>query len=323
MKFSTTKPTLWRLSEGSLTGSQGVRATSTGLDPRLAAWADRVNERLHQLLPGESTVPPQVHQAERYAVLGPGKRLRPVVTLAVAETLGVWQLDPVVDLGCAVELVHASSLILDDLPCMDNATLRRGRPTVHLAFGEDMALLAAYELLARAFGLVAEAVPQIRNLRHGTEEFVHVLAQAIGSQGLVGGQALDLRSRPEEASLELLETIHSRKTGALFLAAAELGALAANARRREREAVQAYAKNLGLAFQIVDDLLDVLASPEATGKDAHQDQDKVTFVALLGIEGARSLAQDLLDCASDALVPLGAAAEPLRLLVERVSRNLA
>lgn len=316
MKSSTTKPTLWRPSEASRTPDHEAH-------PQLALYLARVNQRLPEVLPGVWEVPQLVHQAEHYAVLGPGKRLRPVVTLAVAEALGAPQLDPIVDLGCAVELVHASSLILDDLPCMDDASLRRGKPTVHRAFGEDLALLAAYELLARAFGLVAAAVPRLRGLRHGTEEFIHVLASAIGSRGLVGGQALDLRSRPEDVSLELLETIHSRKTGALFLAAAELGALAANARRRAREAVQAYAKNLGLAFQIADDLLDVLVPPEATGKDAHQDRDKVTFVALLGIDGARSLAQDLLDCAIDALEPLGPAAEPLKELAGRVYRTVA
>lgn len=265
-------------------------------------------------------MPEVVHRAQRYAALGPGKRLRPILTLAVAEACGARDLEPVVDLGCAVELVHASSLILDDLPSMDDAELRRGRPTVHRAFGEATALLAAFGLLARAFGIVAEAVPRLRGIRLGAEEFVYRLSEAIGSEGLVGGQALDLGSRPEDASLERLELIHSRKTGALFLVAAELGAMAAGAPRSEREAVGAYAKNLGLAFQIEDDLLDVLATPAETGKDTRQDVDRATFVTLLGVEGSRALARELLDWAVRALEPLGARADPLHRIAALVGR---
>ncbi len=261
-----------------------------------------------------------MHRALLYAALGPGKRVRPVLTLAVADALGAGDLEPVVDLACAVEMVHACSLVLDDLPAMDDAKLRRGRPTVHREFGEDVALLAAFALLTRAFGVVASAAPRLRGGRYGAEELVHHLAAAIGTGGLIGGQALDLESRPEELDLERLEYIHSHKTGSLFLAAAELGAMAADARRRDLDAVARYAKNLGLAFQIEDDLLDVLASPEATGKDAGQDAEKVTFVKLLGVSGARALADELLAFAVASLEPLGRRATALRALAELVGR---
>jgi len=275
---------------------------------------------LPELLPAETERPEWVHAAMRYAALGQGKRLRPVLTLAVAEMFGVPASDDVVDLACAVELVHACSLVLDDLPSMDDAALRRGRPTVHRAFGEDVAILAAFALLARAYQLVADTAQRLGIRRYASEDLVHHLAEAIGTRGLVGGQALDLVSRPDDTDLERLEFVHSHKTGALFLAAAELGAMAADASRRDLEAVGRYAKNLGLAFQIEDDLLDALATPEETGKDARQDAGKTTFVSLLGVDGARALAAELLAFAVDSLAPLGRKADALRALAEFVGR---
>lgn len=278
---------------------------------------ERVDRRLPGLLPPPAERPAAVHQAMHYALTGPGKRVRPVLTLAVAEMFGR-RAEPVLDIACAVEMVHACSLVLDDLPSMDDAHLRRGRPTVHRAFGEAVALLAALGLLNRAYALVAEAAHGLSLKRYAGEDMVHHLAVAIGSDGLIGGQALDLLSRPEELDLELLEYIHSHKTGALFMAAGELGAMAADARRRDLDLVSRFAKNLGLAFQISDDLLDVLATPEETGKDAGQDAAKVTFVKLLGIEGARTLAAELLGFAVESLAPLGKKADLLRQLARFV-----
>jgi geranylgeranyl diphosphate synthase, type II len=252
-----------------------------------------------------------------YALTGAGKRVRPVLTLAVADLFGC-RSEPVLDLACAVEMVHACSLVLDDLPAMDDAALRRGRPTVHRVFGESVALLAALALLNRAYALVAEAATRLALRRYTTEDVVHHLAVAIGSDGLIGGQALDLLAAPEEMSLDVLEYIHSHKTGALFMAAGELGAMAAEARRRDLEVIARFAKNLGLAFQIADDLLDVLGTPEETGKDTGKDAAKVTFVKLLGVAGAQSLADELLGFAVDSLAPLGRKAEPLRDLVKFV-----
>jgi len=270
-----------------------------------------VDGRLPALLPSPGERPEAVHRAMHYALTGPGKRVRPVLTLAVAEIFGERR-GEVLDLACAVEMVHACSLILDDLPAMDDAARRRGRPTVHLAFGEADALLAALGLLNRAYALVAEAAQRLALRRYTGEDLIHHLAAAIGSGGLIGGQALDLASRPEDLDLDLLEYIHSHKTGALFMAAGELGAMAADARRRDLEVISRYAKNLGLAFQISDDLLDVLGTPEETGKDVEKDAAKVTFVKLLGVEGARTLAAELLGFAVGSLAPLGRNADPLR-----------
>jgi geranylgeranyl diphosphate synthase type II len=260
-----------------------------------------------------------------YALTGPGKRIRPVLTLVVADLFGSRSVssDVVLDLACAVEMVHACSLILDDLPSMDNASLRRGRPTVHLRFGENVALLASLALLNRAYALVAESAQRLSLRRYTAEDMVHHLAAAIGSDGLIGGQALDLLSRPEDLDLEVLEYIHSHKTGALFMAAGELGAMAADAKRKDLEVVARFAKNLGLAFQISDDLLDVLGTPEETGKDVGQDAAKVTFVKLLGVDGAQALEAELLGFAVESLAPLGRKGEPLRDLARFVGKRSA
>lgn len=292
-------------------------ALSSPLGGRLRELAELVEQRLPELLPPADRRPERVHEAMRYAATGAGKRLRPVLTLAVAELFGR-RAERALDLAVAVELVHAASLVLDDLPCMDDARLRRGRPTVHLAFGEDVAVLAAVALLNRAFALVAEAGQRLAPQRYTSEDMLHHLAVAIGSEGLVGGQALDLAQPATGVDLELLEYIHSHKTGALFLAAAELGAMAADAKRRDLEAVSRFAKNLGLAFQIADDLLDVEASPAEAGKDTGQDAGKTTFVSLLGAPSAARLAGELLDFAIASLAPLGRRADPLVALAEAV-----
>ncbi len=290
---------------------------AVALAEQLRALGERVDARLPTLLPAADARPERVHAAMVYALTGPGKRVRPVLTLAVAEMLGCRRAE-VVDLACAVEMVHACSLVLDDLPAMDDARLRRGRQTVHLEFGEDVALLAAFGLLNRAFAVVAEAGQRLGLSRYTAADLAHHLAAAVGTEGLIGGQALDLESRGEDLELERLEYIHSHKTGALFIAAAELGAMAADAKRRELEVVTRYAKNLGLAFQITDDLLDVVGEAEVVGKDLGKDEAKVTFVKLLGVDGAQALASELLAFAIDGLTPLGAKAEVLRALAAMV-----
>ncbi len=242
-----------------------------------------------------------------------------MLALAVAELCGGGDSEAAVDIACAVELVHAASLVLDDLPAMDDARLRRGRATVHRVYGEEIAILAAFALLNRAFALVAEVAPRLGLRRYEPEELIHHLTEAVGTDGLIGGQALDLVASSAEVDLERLEYIHSHKTGALFVAAAELGAMVADAKRRDLDAVGRYAKNLGLAFQIEDDLLDVLATPAETGKDAGQDAGKPTFVSLLGLGGASALADELLEFAIASLAPFGSRAEPLRALAEFVA----
>jgi len=295
------------------------------VEDRLTRLTRRVNRRLPELVPPAAERPERVHEAMLYALTSPGKRLRPALALAVAEMLGARvrgaRAAAVLDLACAVELVHACSLIFDDLPAMDDAELRRGRPTVHRAFGEATAQLAGLALLNRAYGVLAEAAQRIVLARYTTEDMVHHLAAAVGSDGLIGGQALDLESGPGELDLERLEYVHSHKTGALFIAAGELGAMAADARRRDLAVVTRFAKNLGLAFQITDDLVDVTATAEEAGKDVGQDVGKVTFVGLLGVEGARALAGELLDFAAATLEPLGRRADPLRELAGFVERR--
>ncbi|MEM9556773.1 MAG: polyprenyl synthetase family protein [Acidobacteriota bacterium] len=291
---------------------------------QLRGLAAEVDERLPELLPPASARPETVHEAMLYAATGPGKRLRPVLTLTVAEMLGppsARRRRRVLDLACAVELVHACSLVLDDMPMMDDARLRRGRETTHRVYGDDVAVLASFGLLNRAYSLVAERAHQLTLSRYTAEDLLHLLTEAVGSHGLVGGQALDLESRNRPLDLDTLEYIHSHKTGALFTAAAELGAMAVDARRRDLAAVGRYAKNLGLAFQIADDLLDVLSTVEETGKDGHQDDDKLTFVKLLGERGAETLCGELLDFAVDSVAPFGRRAEPLRALAEVVRRR--
>ena len=285
---------------------------------RLLQLVAEVDARLPALLPTEAQRPEQVHAAMTYAATAPGKRLRPVLTLVVAEMFGEVT-SAVVDLACAIEMVHACSLVLDDMPMMDDAVLRRGRQTTHRVYGDAVAVLASYGLLNRAFAVVAERSHVLALTRDTPEDLVHLVTEAV--RGLVAGQALDLESRPEDLDLERLEFVHAHKTGALFTAAAELGAMAVDARRRDLGAVTRYAKNLGLAFQIADDLLDVQATVEETGKDSHQDDDKATFVKLLGVDGAEALLGELLDFAVRSLEPLGRRAEALRALADVVRRR--
>jgi geranylgeranyl diphosphate synthase type II len=297
-----------------------ARAGGGSLERRLAELSERVDRRLPELLPGAGERPERVHEAMLYALTSPGKRLRPALALAVAEMFGQ-RSAAVLDLACAVEMVHACSLIFDDLPSMDDAALRRGRPTAHRVFGEDTAQLAGLGLLNRAYAVVASGAHRLATRRYTGEDMIHHLAVAIGSDGLIGGQALDLESGADDLDLERLEYIHSHKTGALFIAAGELGAMAADARRRDLETVTRYAKNLGLAFQISDDLLDATATVEEAGKDVGQDAGKVTFVSLLGVDGAATLADELLAFAVDSLAPLGRKADALRHLAEFVQRR--
>ncbi len=279
-----------------------------------AAEIDAFLERA--IRPLEAT-PEVLHVAERYALLAPGKRLRGVTLLACSEMFRGTR-EAALPFAAAVEMVHASSLVLDDLPSMDDATLRRGQTTLHRVHGEANAILVAVSFLTRAFELIA------RNERVGLEvrrEASLGLARAIGHDGLIGGQVADLESTGSRLELGALEYIHAHKTGALFMASAELGALVAAARREELEQVQAYAKNLGLAFQITDDLLDSSGDPERTGKDAGKDRDKTTFVDVCGAAGAQRLVDELIDASVSALEGFGASAARLRDLAEMVRRR--
>jgi geranylgeranyl diphosphate synthase, type II len=271
-----------------------------------AAHQTRVADALDRLLPGETTEPTAVHRAMRYTALAPSKRVRATLTVLSAELCGRAS-GASLTAGASVELVHAASLILDDLPAMDNAPMRRGKPACHVVFGEAVAILAAFGLLNRAFSVLTAGVEPPLGAR-----LASLVADAVGSDGLIGGQTEDLLATEREISFETLERIHRRKTGALFSAAAVAGALTAGASAQQIAALEAYAKNLGLAFQIVDDLLDVEGDPAETGKITRADLKKTTFVSFSGVDGARQLAGELCATADAALTPFGTRAGPLK-----------
>lgn len=275
-----------------------------------------IEQRLLDLVPSVDVEPRKLHESVHYSLFADAKRIRPIFVLAVARIFRAAE-DDLADAACTLEMVHTSSLILDDLPCMDNATLRRGKPANHIVFGEDTAILAAMFLLNRAFGILAQYKKSFLSPALSAQ-LVDTLSGAIGSEGIIGGQVVDLASQGKRIDLETLEFIHSRKTGALFSAAAEMGALFAKARESERLAVLNFAKNLGLAFQISDDILDATGDAATIGKDTQQDADKVTFITFCGMDGARSLANELIETAVNSLKPLKSRAELLRSFAEFV-----
>jgi len=259
--------------------------------------------------------PARLREAMEYALLAPGKRLRPILVLMAAEACSSPP-EPALPAACAVEMIHAYSLVHDDLPAMDDDALRRGRPTCHRVFGEAMAVLAGDALLALAFETLAtlDAPPEV------TVACLAALARAAGACQLVGGQADDVDPLRSPAGLAELEAIHRRKTGAMIGVSLELGARVAGADVPRRAALESYGQALGLAFQITDDLLDVEGNPQTLGKEVRKDADhgKLTFPGLLGIEPSRLRARQLIAEAVDALAPLGPPAAPLESLAHYV-----
>jgi geranylgeranyl pyrophosphate synthase len=256
------------------------------------------------------------------AATSPGKRLRPALVLLVAEAFSTPS-GRLLDAACVVELVHAASLVLDDLPCMDDADLRRGRPALHRQFGEAVAVLAAFALLGRAQALLPGALVTAGVVPAHRAPLVRRLAEVV--EAMCHGQALDLGAPRPAETLDDLEAIHAGKTGALFVLAAEFGAVAAGVTGARLEALRAYARNLGLAFQVSDDLLDASASHERLGKPAGRDRalGRVTFVSLLGAAGAAAIRDELLTAAVSALDPLGGRARALVDLADHVRTRTA
>ncbi|MGM0769684.1 MAG: polyprenyl synthetase family protein [Pseudomonadota bacterium] len=277
----------------------------------------RVDAELDTRIDANGQASGRLQQAMRYGVLGGGKRIRPALCLAAAKAVGQ-PADKALVPACTLELVHAYSLIHDDLPAMDNDELRRGRPTAHIAFDEATAILAGDALQAMAFGWLAEAPGLSDTTRLA---LVRELALASGHGGMVGGQAIDLASVGKALTLNELETMHRHKTGALIEASVRMGALtAADVTAQQLEDLSHYARALGLAFQVQDDLLDIEGDTSVIGKPQGSDQarGKPTFPSLLGIQGARDHLAQLKQLAQDSLAGFGSEADPLRAIADYV-----
>jgi farnesyl diphosphate synthase len=277
---------------------------------------------LSAFLPAATAVPSKLHAAMRYALLGGGKRVRPLLVYAAGALFDA-DAATLARAAAAVEMIHAYSLVHDDMPCMDDDALRRGKPTVHVAYDEATALLVGDALQSQAFLVLAEAhgVPAARQVA-----MLRLLAHASGSAGMCGGQAIDLDSVGVSLALEQLERMHQLKTGALLRAAVVLGALAGkDLEPAELAALDAYARAIGLAFQVVDDVLDATADSATLGKTAGKDaaDNKPTYVSILGLEPSRALAQTLRLDAHAALAPFGDKALRLRELADLIVQRKA
>jgi farnesyl diphosphate synthase len=279
--------------------------TPNRLNPNLEALILRAEQALDHRLPAADQSPADLHRAMRYAVLGGGKRLRPLLVYAAAQALGVDgpQLDAA---ACAVELIHAYSLVHDDLPAMDDDALRRGRPTCHVVFGEAMAILAGDALQALAFEILADDTARQTRPETGMA-MLRALGRACGAEGMAGGQALDLAAVGEPLTLAQLEHMHACKTGALIRASVQLGALAAGGDADVLLALDEYASAVGLAFQVRDDILDVEGESSVIGKTAGKDAaaGKPTFPSIIGLDASRARLAELTDTALAAIAPLG------------------
>lgn len=280
-----------------------------------------VDRRLSLLVPPPAAHPAALHAAMRHILLAPGKRLRPLLAMAAALQLDASE-HAVLDFGCALEMIHASSLIIDDLPCMDDAAVRRAQPTTHVQYGEDVALLAAIALLSRAFGAAADAPVVNEKVRL---DAVATLSLAVGSLGLCGGQFDDLRPAPGR-TLKATEDVNRRKTGVLFIAAAEIAGRVAEADDTRIVHLKSFAAHVGRAYQILDDILDATSSTASLGKDVGKDAHKATVIAGLGAPRARKLLAEHLASAAAASRQIGANAEghePLRLFLHAAFGELA
>ena len=276
----------------------------------LTTRAKDVDAALDVFLPKAKERPATIHAAMRYSVFAGGKRLRPVLCLAAAEACG-GEFSLALPPACAVELMHTYSLVHDDLPAMDDDDLRRGRPTCHKVYGEGMAILCGDALLTEAFIVIGQTVA---TKRYNTRDYITELAVTGSSRKLIGGQVMDLEGEGKKLTKRDLVRIHEAKTAALLTTSLRLGAMTANATPAKLEALTLFGHALGLAFQVIDDILDVTQSTEVLGKTAGKDQavEKSTYPAIVGLEASRNEAVRLTAVAMDALNPLGKSAERLR-----------
>ncbi|MEI6809228.1 MAG: polyprenyl synthetase family protein [bacterium] len=276
------------------------------LDDRLCA----INRELAKRLPADNEKPAVLHSAMRYSLLSGGKRLRPILVIAAAEAVG-GSIESAIEPALAIEVLHTYTLIHDDLPCMDNDNLRRGRPTLHKVYGEANALLAGDALLTLAFEWLASArAPD----PYPPNQLSLELAQAAGSRGVIGGQVEDIAGTGSTTTPAQLEYIHSHKTGMLIRAAVRIGAIVAGASGKDLAAITEYGTITGLAFQIADDILNAMSTPEALGKPVGSDKahGKTTWVSVHGLDAARNKAAQLAGLADNSIACLGGKADPLR-----------
>ena len=271
------------------------------------------------LAPSAGKPPRALDRAMRYSLFSGGKRIRPILALASAEALGA-DLEPVLPFACGLEMIHAYSLVHDDLPAMDDDELRRGKPTNHVAFGEGMAILAGDGLLTEAFRVMAEGALAAPRRGQAALRALCEVAAAAGASGMVGGQVLDLEAEKKKPTRAIVEAIHTRKTGAMIRAAVRVGALLGGATPRQYERLDRYGTAIGLAFQVTDDILDIEGGTEKTGKRQGRDAElhKATYPAAIGLDRAKRLAGELREDALAALEPFGPTAEPLRQLCHHI-----
>ena len=276
----------------------------------LAARRATVDRALDRFLPNENARPATIHKAMRYTLFAGGKRLRPILCLAAAEACGGKTRDAL-PFAAAMECIHTYSLVHDDLPGMDNDDLRRGRPTCHKVFGDGIAVLTGDALLTIAFEIVTRAKT---SRRYPMNEVVREIAVAAGSRKLIAGQVADLEGEGQNADRELVRYIHENKTAAILTTSLRLGAMSANASAPKLKAITAFGRSLGLAFQVIDDILDVTQSTEKLGKSAGKDvaSKKATYPAVIGLEKSRGEAKRLTNAAQRALMGFGDEAMPLR-----------
>ena len=280
----------------------------------LAARQKQIDRALSRFLPPESTRPVTIHRAMRYSIFAGGKRLRPVLCLAAAEACGGKAADAL-PLACAIECIHTYSLVHDDLPSMDDDDLRRGRPTCHKAFGEGIAILAGDALLTIAFEICAASKG---SRRYPVRDLVREIAVAAGSRKLIAGQVADLEAEGQRIDPAQVRYIHQNKTAAILTSAVRLGAMSANADQKKLKAITKFGRALGLAFQIIDDILDVTQTSEKLGKSAGKDvaAQKATYPAAIGLDKSRAEAQRLTREAREALSAFGTRGSRLRELAD-------
>ena len=266
----------------------------------------QIERRLSEISPSAAGAAPRLKHSIRYSLLNGGKRLRPLITVLTAEALG-GRAANAIDVACAIEMVHTASLMIDDLPCMDNADQRRGKPANHIAHGEDITILAAISMISDAFGLIGRSPLLSTEMK---ADLVSSLSNAIGVEGLCAGQERDLREINQNSDVETLAQLQYQKTGALFVVCLEAGARIAGLNQEGLSPLRAFGAHAGLAFQILDDLLDAVGQPSATGKDQGADEGKQTYAAIMSLDEAEARADREISDALAALEPAGINREP-------------